>query len=193
MLQGAPEMNEMKMKMYWRGALVRAGRISMFTAALSLVFAAGLGAQDFGAQGRATNQAPPQNIQNQVPKTPHSAAPKDLTGYWVSEVTELWRYRMLVPDKNDYQFVPLNPEGRKVADTWDPAKDQAAGNECKSYAAPAIMQVPGRLHIYWQDDSTLRMDIDSGSQTRLFHLGGSAPQSEAPTWQGFSVASWEGD
>jgi hypothetical protein len=100
---------------------------------------------------------------------------------------------MLVPDKNDFQFVPLNPEGRKIAGTWDPAKDQASGNECKSYAAPAIMQVPGRVHIYWQDDSTLRIDTDSGTQTRLFHFGGSQPQSDPPTWQGYSVASWEGD
>ena len=122
---------------------------------MSVVFAAGLGAQDFGAQGRASNQ-PADNARQSAPKTPRSAAPKDLTGYWVSEVTELWRYRMMVPDKNDYEYVPLNPEGRKVADTWDPAKDQASGNACKSYGAPAIMQVPGRLHIYWQDDNTLR-------------------------------------
>ena len=125
-------------------------------------------------------------------KTPRAAAPKDYTGYWVSVVTELWRYRMMVPDKNDFQFVPLNPEGRKVADTWDPAKDQAAGVACKSYAAPAIMQVPGRIHVYWQDDSTLRIDTDSGTQTRLFHFGGAAPESEAPSWQGYSAASWEG-
>jgi hypothetical protein len=180
-----------KMKIKWESGLVRAGRVFMFPAALSLVLAASLAAQDFGAQGRSSNQ-PPQNIQAQAPKTPRSAAPQDLTGYWVSEVTELWRYRMLVPDKNDYQYVPLNPEGRKAADTWDPGKDQASGNACKSYGAPAIMQVPGRLHIYWQDDNTLRMDIDSGTQTRLFHFGGSAPASEAPTWQGFSVASWQG-
>jgi hypothetical protein len=183
---------EMKIEISFRGALARAGRISMFAAALSQVFAAGLGAQDFGAQGRASNQAPPTNVQNQGPKTPHAAAPKDLTGYWVAEVTELWRYRMIVPDKNDYQYVPLNPEGRKVAAVWDPAKDEASGNACKSFGAPAIMQVPGRIHIYWQDENTLRMDIDSGTQTRLFHFGGSAPQTEGLTWQGFSVASWEG-
>src|SRR5580698_3732546 len=46
-------------------------------------------------------------------KTPHSIAPIDLTGYWVSVVTEDWRYRMMVPDKGDYQSVPLNPEGTK--------------------------------------------------------------------------------
>jgi len=135
-------------------------------------------------------------VQALASKTPRDAAPKDYTGYWVSVVTELWRYRMMVPDKNDFQFVPLNPEGRKIAATWDPAKDQAAGLACKSYGPPAIMQIPGRLHIYWQDTNTLRIDTDSGTQTRLFHFDGSVPASgpvkEQPSWQGFSVASWEG-
>ena len=90
------------------------------------------------------------------------------------------------------RVVAQPPEGRKVAALWDPAKDQASGNACKSYAAPEIMQVPGRLHIYWQDDNTLRVDTDSGTQTRLFHFSASPPPSEASTWQGFSVASWEG-
>lgn len=156
----------------------------MFVAALSLVPAARLRAQDFGPRDTEARGAAPQ--------TPRAATPKDFTGYWVSEVTERWRYRMMVPDKNDYPFVPLNPEGRKVAETWDPAKDDTYGNACKSYGAPAIMQVPSRIHIYWQDDNTLRMDVDSGTQTRLFHFGGSAPQSDPPTWQGFSLASWEG-
>ena len=111
-------------------------------------------------------------------------SPDDLTGYWVSVVTELWRYRMLVPDKGDYVKIPLNPEGRKIASAWDPAKDQASGNECKSYGAAALLQVPGRLHIYWQDDNTLRMDTDSGTQTRLFHFDGSPRANDAPTWQG---------
>jgi hypothetical protein len=127
-----------------------------------------------------------------VEKTPKSAAAVDLTGYWVSVVTEDWRFRMMVPDKGDYQSVPMNPEGIKVADTWDPDKDQASGNQCKSYGAPAIMRVPGRVHVYWDNDTTLRIDTDSGTQTRLFHFGGSAPQNVTPQWQGYSVANWEG-
>ena len=125
-------------------------------------------------------------------RTPQSIAPLDLTGYWVSLVTEDWRYRMIVPDKGDFQSVPLNPEGIKVADTWDPARDQADGNQCKSYAAPAIMRVPGRLHITWENDNTLRIDTDSGTQTRLLHFGADAPEHFAPQWQGYSLASWEG-
>ena len=122
-----------------------------------------------------------------------AAAPGDYTGYWVSEVTEKWRFRMLVPDRNDYTQVPLNPEGRKVAATWDPSKDEARGEACRGYGAAAILQVPGRLHIYWQDDNTLRMDTDSGTQTRLFHFGGSPPAGAAPSWQGYSAAGWGGD
>ena len=128
--------------------------------------------------------------------TARASAPYDMTGYWVSEVTEKWRYRMLVPDKNDYVQVPLNPEGRKVAGAWDPARDQASGEACRSYGAAALLQVPGRLHISWQDDSTLRLDTDSGTQTRLFRFGTppppTPPPGATPSWQGHSVAAWGG-
>jgi hypothetical protein len=129
----------------------------------------------------------------QVPQSARAAAPDDYTGYWVSEVTEKWRFRMLVPDKNDYIQVPLNPEGRRVAALWDPAKDEATGEACRSYGAAALLQVPGRLHITWQDDNTLRLDTDSGTQTRLFRFGGSPPANEKPSWQGYSAAEWGGD
>jgi hypothetical protein len=70
------------------------------------------------SQGRGGGQGGP-------PPSAKDAAPMDLTGYWVSIVTEDWRYRMVTPAKGDYASVPLNPEGRKVADTWDPAKDES--------------------------------------------------------------------
>jgi hypothetical protein len=173
------------MKMHRRIALVRLSRASLFAAGLTLALSGHLYAQGFGAQGRNTEQSP-------ATSAPRASAPMDLTGYWESIVTEFWRLRMLVPDKSDYVSVPLNTEGRKVADAWDPAKDQADGNQCKAYGAAAIMQVPGRLHIYWQDDNTLRIDADSGTQTRLLHFGGLPPANTTPDWQGYSVASWEG-
>jgi hypothetical protein len=126
----------------------------------------------------------------QTPATPKAAAPVDLTGYWVSAVTEDWLYRMVTPAKGDYTSVPLNPEGRKQADTWDPAKDEAAGNQCKAYAAPFIMRLPGRVHITWQDDNTLKVEKDSGTQTRLFHFGATAP-AQGGDWQGVAVAAWD--
>lgn len=114
-----------------------------------------------------------------------AAAPVDITGYWVSIVTEDWRYRMMTPAKGDFPSIPLNPEGVKLANQWDPAKDEA----CKAYGAGGIMRMPGRLHITWQDDDTLKVEMDNGEQTRLFHFSG-APSGE-PTWQGESLAKWE--
>jgi hypothetical protein len=114
-----------------------------------------------------------------------------MTGYWVPFITEDWRYRMITPRKGDYNLIPLNAAGRSQADTWDPSKDEAAGNQCKSYGAAAIMRAPGRIRIRWENDSTLRMDTEAGTQTRLFHFGKSQAPSGEPAWQGYSVAEWE--
>src|SRR4029453_14976388 len=110
---------------------------------------------------RSANPQPPNAAQRGA--TPRDAASVDLTGYWVSVVTEDWLYRMGTPAKGDYTSVPLNAEGRTGADAWDPAKDEAAGNQCKAYGAAAIMRVPGRLHITWQDANTLKVEMDSGA------------------------------
>jgi hypothetical protein len=141
----------------------------------------------------------------QPPRTPRAAAPIDLTGYWVSIVTQDWRWRMVTPRKGDYQGVQMTPEAAKVADAWDPAKDEAAGEQCKSYGAPALMSVPGRLHITWQDDTTLKVETDAGMQTRLLRFSNvqtpldsardkpadaARPVDAARTWQGISQAQW---
>jgi hypothetical protein len=119
-------------------------------------------------------------------------APIDLTGYWVSYVTENWRYRMVTPAKGEYRRIPASPAALPIINAWDPIADQKAGNQCKSYGAAAIMNVPGRLHITWQDADTLRIDTDAGTQTRLLRFTSRAASSAArPTWQGESVARWE--
>jgi hypothetical protein len=123
--------------------------------------------------------------------TAKAAALQDITGYWVSIVTEDWRFRMVTPAKGDYASIPLNPEGRKAADTWDPDKDIAAREQCRSYGAPAIMRVPGRIHISWQDDNTLKIETDSGQQTRLLHFNAQPPAAEPASLQGYSVATWD--
>jgi hypothetical protein len=152
-------------------------------------------------------QAPAVPAQN-----PRAAAPVDLTGYWVSLVTDDWRWRMVTPPKGDYLYLPLNAEARKVADTWDPARDEAAGEACRAYGAVHVMRLPGRLHIAWQDDRTLKIDADAGTQTRIFNFAAGRPlsvvsqenpvtpanqvvqdQKIAPTWQGHSVAEWQYD
>ena len=124
-----------------------------------------------------------------APPTPKAAAPIDITGYWVALVTEDWRYRMMVPAKGDFSSIPLNAEGRRVANLWDPAKDEAAGNQCAPVGVGGVTRMAGRLHITWRDDNTLQVEADTGTQTRLFRFGGSAATGEA-TWQGDNLAQW---
>jgi hypothetical protein len=98
---------------------------------------------------------------------------------------------MVTPPKGKFGGVPLNAEGRRLAESWDPDKDAAAGQQCRSYGAAAIMRVPGRLHITWDNDTALKIETDAGTQTRSFHFGATPPPSGEPTWQGESVAEWE--
>jgi hypothetical protein len=126
-----------------------------------------------------------------APASGQASAPIDLTGYWVSLITDNWRFRMITPPKGDYNYLPINAEGRRVGDTWDPAKDEAAGNQCKGYGAVGIMRLPTRLHVTWEDPNTLRIDTDTGMQTRSFHFGPAPPPTGEPTWQGLSAARWE--
>ncbi|MBI4263119.1 MAG: hypothetical protein HY657_01980 [Acidobacteria bacterium] len=143
------------------------------------------------AQGRGGRGGPP--------PVPRAAAPVDFTGTWVSIVSEDWRWRMITPPKGDYANIPINAAAQKVADGWDPARDLAAGEQCRAYAAPAIMREPGRVRISWQDDYTLKIETDAGMQTRLVRFarpdGAPAPPTTAApnqrSWQGFSVARWE--
>ncbi len=124
-------------------------------------------------------------------QTAKAAAVFDPTGYWVSIITEDWRYRMVTPSQGDFQGVPMTAEARKIANTWDPAKEEASGDVCKSYGAPALLRVPGRLHITWDDDQTLKMESDAGKQTRTFHFGDWKPAPGPPTLQGDSTAEWQ--
>jgi hypothetical protein len=126
-----------------------------------------------------------------APQSGRQAAPIDLSGYWVSVVMEDWKFRMVTPKKGVYETLPLNAEGRRVGDSWDPAKDEAAGEQCRAYGAPNIMRLPGRLHITWQDDNTLKVETDTGTQTRTFHFGAGAQPGGEASWQGYSAAQWE--
>src|ERR1700693_3219414 len=117
-----------------------------------------------------------------------AAAPIDLSGYWVAVITQDWRWRMVTPAKGDYAGVPITAEAKRVADAWDPSKDESSGMQCKSYGAPGLMRAPTRLRITWQDDNTLKVDTDYGMQTRLLHFGNWKAPGGPPTLQGDSVA-----
>jgi hypothetical protein len=127
----------------------------------------------------------------QPPRTARASAPIDLTGTWVSLVTQDWRWRMMTPPRGDVQGVPITPAARKIVDAWDPAADEAAGEQCRAYGAPALMSVPGRLRISWQDDATLEVETDAGTQTRLLRFGDARTPPAPRSWQGQSSAQWQ--
>jgi hypothetical protein len=156
----------------------RVNRILLVTVCV-LASSLSLDAQRGGGRGRAGGP----------PQTPRQAAPIDLAGYWVSPIIEDWKYRMVTPTKGVFDAIPLNPEGRKLGESWDPAKDEAAGEQCRAYGAGGIMRLPGRLRISWQDDTTLKVETDTGTQTRLLRFG-TVPAPAEATWQGHSVAQW---
>ena len=138
-------------------------------------------------------QAPGQAGRGGPPPTAQAAARMDLTGVWVSIVTEDWLWRMITPPKGDVASVPLNAAGIRAAGEWDLAKDNAGGNQCKAFGAGGIMRIPGRVRFSWQDPNTLKVETDAGTQTRLFHFstGAVGAQTGARSLQGFSVAAWE--
>jgi hypothetical protein len=100
---------------------------------------------------------------------------------------------MVTPAKGEYRRIPSSRAALPLINAWDPAADERAGNQCRSYGAGGIMNVPGRLHITWQDGDTLRLETDAGTQTRLFRftprttISSPGPRS----WQGESAATWE--
>jgi hypothetical protein len=142
-----------------------------------LVSAVLLGSSPLRAQPPAQAAPPPQ--------TARQSAPLDLTGQWVAIVNEDWRWRMVTPPKGDYASVPLNDEGRRVADTWDPARDGA----CEAYGAAGLMRLPTRLRIRWQGDESLEIETDAGQQTRRLDFA-AGPAPAARSLQGQSAAEW---
>ncbi len=162
----------------------RVAFLSALALVVGLVLPGVVSAQGRGGAGRAGGPAGPAPAAKAV-------APEDLTGTYVAVVTEHWHLRMLVPPKGEFAMLPLNPEARRIAGLWDPAKEPAGDEQCKSYGAAAIMRIPGRLDIRWADDNTLKEDFDSGGQSRLLHFNAPPPATVMPSWQGYSVATWE--
>lgn len=124
------------------------------------------------------------------PRSAREAAQSDLTGNWVAQVTEDWRWRMLTAPIGDTQGVPVNPAALAVSKKWSLDADNANGDQCKAFGAAAIMRQPTRVRVSWADDNTLKFEMDAGTQTRLLKFGAPAPTSGERTLQGNSVAEW---
>ena len=162
---------------------IRAWWVPACAAVFALTLVAGR--SDLAGQGRGAG-APG------APRTGRQLQPVDLTGTWVAVVTEDWRWRMVTPPKGDVASIPVNAEGRKAALNWNAEADAAAGNACKAFGVGGIMRQPGRLRISWQDDQTLKLEFDAGTQTRLLTFDAARQPPSERTLQGFSMALWEG-
>ena len=122
-------------------------------------------------------------------RSPRESAVIDITGQWVSIITEDWRWRMVTPPKGDTSSVPLNAAGRKAADVWDLGADRARGALCKAFGPPGLIRQPGRVRIRWENDNTLLMEFDAGMQVRRLRFG-APPPAGARSLQGDSEARW---
>jgi hypothetical protein len=147
---------------------------------LVVVLAVSSASTALGQRGRGGGPAQPA-------QSPQAGAPIDLTGYWVAIVNEDWRWRMVTPPPKDSSSVPLNAEGRKVADAWDVSAD----GSCLAYGAAALMRMPTRLRISWESENVLRIETDNGLQTRRLLFDRSATPPADRSLQGFSLAEWE--
>jgi len=125
------------------------------------------------------------------PEPPRAGAKFDMTGTWVAIVNEDYQWRMITPPKGEFSSLPLTAAAVAVANNWNLEADNAAGVQCKAFGAPAVMRLPTRLRVSWQDDMTLKMETDAGEQTRLFRFGAPTPPTGDAGWQGFSVAAWQ--
>ncbi|MGH8113967.1 MAG: hypothetical protein ACREPS_02770 [Rhodanobacteraceae bacterium] len=163
--------------------------LSLLLAALTAVGTLGAGAAQAQGRGRAAAAGRPQMMH--PPMDARAEAPFDPTGYWVSLITEAWRFRMVVPARGNYDEYPLNLAAKHFADAWSPAAYEASGQQCKAYGAPILLWLPERLHISWADANTLRVDTDAGMQTRLLRFKPTAQDmAQPPSLQGLTVAKW---
>ena len=153
----------------------------LFVVGIAVALASGLYAQ--GRGGRGGGAAAPQNAK--------AAAAFDLTGYWVSIVTEDWRYRMVTPSPGDYQGVPMTPEARKIADAWDPAKEEASGRCVQvlwSAGAVARTGTPSH-HLAGRPDAAHGHRCRQADPCFSFRRLEASPGGP-PTLQGDSTAEW---
>src|SRR5687768_13776781 len=161
------------------GAGVRLGlglSVALLTAAIPVRVAAQI------AQG-----APPPPVAQQ---TARQASPIDFTGTWASVVTEDWQWRFVTPIVGDYTGIPLNSVGDKTARAWNHEADLKAGEQCKAFGAAAINRLPTRLQVSWVDDSTMKLDWDLGTQSRLVYFDKSKRPEGAPSYQGHAIGEW---
>jgi hypothetical protein len=132
----------------------------------------------------------PLNTQAQSESLYQQFSPIELTGNWVSVVTEDWHIRMITPPVGNFDGLPLTERAQEIAHAVDLEQIENSGQACQAFGAGRIMREPGRLRITWVDGDTLSINTDAGEQTRLLHFD-NIPSPGAPSLQGHSIAEWQ--
>jgi len=158
------------------------------------------------SMGSAMAAAPPPAAN--PPGTPRDLEQFDMTGTWVPLITEDWLHRMVIPKAGDLGSIPLNPEGRRAAESWQGAAESQWPGSCKAYGAPSVARMPGRMRVSWEGPGTMRLEFAAGQQTRRFHFADNLPPqgfvtmdppqsfgrspaaTDGRTRQGHSIAAW---
>ena len=78
-----------------------AGRDRRLTRLFGVAVAAAIFSMSSMSAATAAAQPPPGGGRGAPPPNGQAGAAIDLTGYWVSVVTEDWRYRMVTPPKGE--------------------------------------------------------------------------------------------
>jgi hypothetical protein len=87
--------------------------------------------------------------------------------------------RLALPDdhaaEGDYGRVPLSPRDARWPTVGIRQADKGSGQRVQGrLAPPTSCACPGACHITWQDDATLKVEADAGTQTRTLRFASPA-------------------
>ena len=95
---------------------------------------------------------------------------------------------MVTPKSGVFDSLPLNGEGRKVGMSWDPAKDEAAGEACRAYTAANVMRLPAACTSRGATRTRCR-STRTPEHRRGCCTSPPRGQLPRPSWQGHSVGA----
>ncbi len=117
-------------------------------------------------------------------------APVDLTGYWVSYVTEDWRWRMVTPLKGDAASIPTNAEGRRVTGCMGSSQGRSRGLAMQVVwgAGAYANSRTSAYHLAGRHNAEDRNRCRPADSPAAF-FGRSLRAEALPSWQGYSAAN----
>jgi hypothetical protein len=125
----------------------------------------------------------------------------DLSGTWSPQFSEDQPERIPGPDLVDFLGIPINPEARQWALSWDPDRLTLQEHQCQVHTAAYIYRGPLQLRIWEERDPqtqnlvAIRNYTSTYEQNRTIWMDDRPhPPDYAPhTWMGFSTGHWDGN